>query len=60
MTTIQVLCATCKHFRDDVEDENVCEAFPDGIPEEIITDEFDHREPHPDDNGIQYEPREQE
>lgn len=35
----------------------VCEAFPGGIPAEIITEEVDHTTPYPSDHGIQYEPR---
>ncbi|MBF0546217.1 MAG: hypothetical protein HQM08_17370 [Candidatus Riflebacteria bacterium] len=35
----------------------VCDAFPNGIPEEILGLQFDHINPHPGDNGIQYEPR---
>ncbi len=32
-----------------------CEAFPDGVPDEIWLDMFDHRNPFPGDNGILFE-----
>ena len=32
-----------------------CAAFPNRIPHEIIDLRFDHRQPHPDDQGIQFE-----
>lgn len=34
-----------------------CAAFPDGVPALIWAGGFDHRDPHPDDNGIQFEMR---
>jgi hypothetical protein len=33
-----------------------CDAFPDGIPDEIIESNFDHRRPHPGDHGLLFEP----
>ena len=33
-----------------------CEAFPSGIPEEILRGEFDHTRPYPGDNGLRYVP----
>ena len=50
-------CTTCKHLRDTFSDDggNTCEAFPDGIPLQILRNELDHRKPIAGDNGIQYE-----
>jgi hypothetical protein len=60
-----VLCWFCKHLILDYEFQKKhgtfgCTAFPEGIPEEIGGDDrgvywFDHRAPHPDDHGIQFE-----
>ena len=52
-TTIQ--CILCDHFIQG--SELRCKAFPFGIPEEILTDKFQHNKPHPEDNGIQFKPR---
>jgi len=46
------ICNTCKHLRRGT---NKCKAFKDGIPEEILVNEANHKEPYPDDDGIQYE-----
>lgn len=59
MTLPVVQCGKCKHFNRGNMAENTCNAFPNGIPEEIIRNEFDHRKPHPQDNGIQFEPIEE-
>lgn len=45
-------CVLCRHYQCAL----ACEAFPDGIPEEIITGEFDHTQPHAGDHGIRFEP----
>ena len=47
------LCIACSRCRFD----GTCDAFPDGIPEEIGMGMFDHREPHAGDNGIRFELR---
>jgi len=38
--------------------ELTCAAFPDGIPDAIKYDGFDHKRPYPGDHGITYKPRE--
>lgn len=56
------LCGFCKHFDEQHMNETHelrCAAFPDGMPDEVVWSKdgplFDHREPHPDDNGLQFE-----
>jgi hypothetical protein len=48
-------CMTCKHKRFGWH----CDAFPEGIPGEIIDGQHDHKEPYKGDGGIQYEPGEE-
>lgn len=48
-------CATCRHLHANW---LTCDAFPNGIPLLIQQGDFDHREPFPDDQGIQWAPRE--
>lgn len=54
----------CRHFtgvkldgQEESTERVVCEAFPDGIPDEIAYGENLHTSPFPGDNGIQYEPQ---
>ncbi|SFM43682.1 hypothetical protein SAMN05421863_102855 [Nitrosomonas communis] len=46
-------CATCVHRSQKA--PGYCLAFPDGIPEEILSCKNDHRKPFRGDHGIQYE-----
>jgi len=56
MVVLTPLCKQCRHWSELDFSGYKCKAFPNGIPEEIITSEHDHRKPYPGDNGIRYEP----
>jgi hypothetical protein len=47
------ICHDCRHRSK----KNMmrCEAFPDGIPAEILVGTFDHHKPYKGDHGIQFE-----
>ena len=49
----RIACITCVHRQSD----STCLAFPDGIPDEILEGEHDHRTPFRGDHGIVYSPR---
>ncbi len=53
---LQILgkCHLCRH---DFRGKSGCKAFPDEIPLEINTGDFDHSNPYPGDNGTRFEPR---
>jgi hypothetical protein len=50
------LCAFCTRFQPDAR-QPTCEAFPNGIPAEILHGGFDHRQPFEGDQGILYAPK---
>lgn len=49
------ICMECKHL---FETGLKCKAFPEGIPDKIIFGSVDHHNPIEGDNGIQFEPKE--
>jgi hypothetical protein len=56
ITTLQ--CIECKHFDRIATREGIfrCAAFPEEIPDPILSSEHDHHEPFPGDHGILFEP----
>lgn len=48
-------CVSCARFYGKIREVNVCDAFPGGIPREIIFDGDPHTEPFPGDHGLQFE-----
>lgn len=51
-------CGVCQHFISWISSPNrvsSCAAFLDGIPEEIIKDQVDHRQPYAGDHGIRWQ-----
>ncbi len=51
-----VPCYRCGHYSGKAK----CKAFPQGIPDLILSGEDQHTEPFPGDGGIQFEPKEEE
>lgn len=54
-------CFVCKHYLGpgDHPEKMICAAFLFGIPQEIVWNEFDHRNAYEGDHGIRFEPRPQ-
>jgi hypothetical protein len=48
-------CFFCKYLGI----KETCEAFPNGIPEEILNNQFIHTKHYEGDNGILFEPKEE-
>jgi hypothetical protein len=48
------ICDSCQRLDFDLAMTPVCDAFPNGIPEEIFVSGFDHRSAFPGDNDIRY------
>jgi hypothetical protein len=46
-------CRICIHFLN-TKDIACCIAFPNGIPIDILTGSFDHRNAYKNDNGIRF------
>ncbi len=51
-------CVICKHGKMNVRSFPECKAFPEGIPNNILSGRFSHVKKHPDqDNDITFEER---
>lgn len=50
------ICVYCRHLVRPINwDKPRCEAFPGGIPQAIIENERDHREPYQGDDGVRFD-----
>lgn len=54
-TPISPMCMLCARYDWAT---GGCEAYPDGIPSEILLGALDHRVPQPGDHGLQFVPLE--
>ena len=55
MIAPQSQCTACTHLDRQVDVSHLCNAFPDGIPDEIWVNEVMHTRGYPGDHGIHLE-----
>ena len=48
------ICLRCVRFHEDNKDGFTCDAFPLGIPDEIVLRGFNHNHPFPGDRGMRF------
>lgn len=49
------ICYNCKHLKPTKKETFVCDAFPGGIPGDIVNNVADHRKPFEGDRGIRFD-----
>jgi len=49
------ICNLCKHYHIYDHEDYTCDAFPEGIPDDIWLERHDHKEPYLGDRGILFE-----
>lgn len=52
---LKPMCLACRHLDRENSRTHSCNAFKEGIPEEIWTNRFDHHNPYPGDDGVRFE-----
>jgi hypothetical protein len=53
------ICVFCSHWHRVNLNGMTCEAYPEGIPKDIILNRQDHRQHLPDDQNIKFNPIDQ-
>lgn len=48
-------CNKCKNYHRNLSGNVSCKAFPERIPDDILSNKHDHHTPYPGDNGILFE-----
>jgi hypothetical protein len=54
MTPMSPMCLKCEHFHYNNLISNTCEAYPQGIPDEILDGKVIHTSSYNGDNGLTY------
>jgi hypothetical protein len=50
---VKGICHKCERYHNDAK----CDAFPRGIPAEVLVGDFLHTQEYPGDHGLQFRPK---
>ena len=50
------ICWLCEHLHEGQPQPYTCAAFPERIPQRILSNQHDHRTPYPGDHGLRFRP----